>query len=84
MKYFQLFLFAIIVVLLTSISDGRIIPLDDPPKICNGFTGVNQCSFGPDHGCFQLCTAFYKRAIISAFCEEAATGTTQCRCTFEC
>ncbi|CAN4109834.1 unnamed protein product [Withania somnifera] len=84
MKFFQLSLFALIVVLLTSVSDGRIVSFEDGSKICNGFTGVNQCSFGPDHGCFQLCIMQYKKAIISAFCEESASGTTQCRCTFNC
>lgn len=63
--------------------DGRIISLDDT-KRCNGYTGVNQCKFGPDQGCFPLCLAQYKHAIISAFCEESGAGTTQCRCTFDC
>lgn len=56
----------------------------DDTKRCNGYTGVNQCRFGPDHGCVQLCIIQYKVAIIDAFCEESGDGTTQCRCTFDC
>ncbi|RAL47814.1 hypothetical protein DM860_011399 [Cuscuta australis] len=52
--------------------------------ICSSFTGTNQCKFGPDNGCFQLCTIALKRPIVDANCVIDGDGTTSCQCKFNC
>nr|GMD24816.1 hypothetical protein DM860_011399 [Ipomoea batatas] len=52
--------------------------------ICTTLTGKKQCRFGPDHGCFQLCTLALNKPILDAYCVIDGSGTTMCQCKFNC